>query len=68
MSDWAALDVAGGGDQDPRTATGPAAPVVGHSFGGQAIGLLPNNDMIARSLLVAAHRRGHWALLTPPEN
>jgi predicted alpha/beta hydrolase len=67
MSDWAALDVASAVTWIRGRYKGLPLAVVGHSFGGQAIGLLPNNDMIARSLLVAA-QAGHWALMTPPEN
>ena len=39
---------------------------VGHSFGGQALGLLPNNDQVARALLVAA-QAGYWKLFASPE-
>jgi predicted alpha/beta hydrolase len=67
MSDWAALDVASTVNWLRGRYKGLPLAVVGHSFGGQAVGLLPNNDMIARSLLVAA-QAGHWALMTPPEN
>jgi predicted alpha/beta hydrolase len=67
MSDWALLDVASAVTWMRGRYKGMPLTVVGHSFGGQAIGLLPNNDMIARSLLVAA-QAGHWALMTPPEN
>lgn len=59
MRDWAALDVAAAIDH-ARTVW-PAMPllVVGHSFGGQAVGLVPNNREIARALLVAA-QSGYW--------
>jgi predicted alpha/beta hydrolase len=67
MSDWAVLDVASAVTWMRGRYKGMPLGVVGHSFGGQAIGLLPNNDMIARSLLVSA-QAGHWALMTPPEN
>jgi len=33
--------------------------VVGHSFGGQAVGLVPNNTEISRALLVAS-QSGYW--------
>ena len=54
MRDWAELDVAGAIDH-ART-TWPALPIsiVGHSFGGQALGLIDNNREISRALLVAA--------------
>src|SRR5262245_8333272 len=50
MRDWAALDVAGAVDHVRRT--WPALPLkaVGHSFGGQAVGLIPNNREISRAL------------------
>jgi predicted alpha/beta hydrolase len=67
MSDWAALDVASAVTWMRGRYKGMPLGVVGHSFGGQAIGLLPNNDMIARSLLVSA-QAGHWALMTRPES
>jgi predicted alpha/beta hydrolase len=59
MRDWAALDVAGAVDH--VRGVWPALPlfVVGHSFGGQAVGLVPNNSEIARALLVAA-QSGYW--------
>ena len=39
---------------------------VGHSFGGQALGLLANNSEVSRALLVAA-QAGYWRLMTSPE-
>ena len=39
---------------------------VGHSFGGQALGLLPNNTEISRALLIAA-QAGYWKLMASPE-
>jgi predicted alpha/beta hydrolase len=67
MSDWATLDISSAVTWMRGRYKGIPLSVVGHSFGGQAVGLLPNNDMISRSLLVAA-QAGHWALMTPPEN
>ncbi|MDB5598340.1 MAG: alpha/beta hydrolase family protein [Xanthobacteraceae bacterium] len=66
MRDWAALDVAGAIDHTRQV--WPALPlaVVGHSFGGQALGLAPNNDQISRALLVAA-QAGYWGLFHAPE-
>lgn len=66
MADWATRDMAGAiawmrqryGDWPLR--------VVGHSFGGQGLGLAPNNTEIARALLVAA-QAGYWRLVTSPE-
>jgi predicted alpha/beta hydrolase len=39
---------------------------VGHSFGGQALGLLPNNTEVSRALLIAA-QAGYWKLMASPE-
>jgi predicted alpha/beta hydrolase len=66
MRDWAALDVAGAIDH-MRTVW-PKVPlaVVGHSFGGQAVGLAPNNQDISRALFVAA-QAGYWRLFQSPE-
>ena len=67
MRDWAALDVTAAIEH--VRARWPALPLaaVGHSFGGQAIGLVPNNDAISRTLMVAA-QAGYWRLFQPPEN
>ena len=47
------------------TSTLPFA-YVGHSFGGQALGLLPNNTEVSRALLIAA-QAGYWKLMAAPE-
>ena len=67
MRDWASLDVTAA--LEHARARWPDLPLaaVGHSFGGQAIGLLPNNDVIARTLMIAA-QAGYWRLFRPPEN
>lgn len=39
---------------------------VGHSFGGQALGLLPNNTEVSRALLVSA-QAAYWKLMPAPE-
>jgi predicted alpha/beta hydrolase len=66
MRDWAALDVAAAIAH--MRAVWPRLPlnVVGHSFGGQAVGLAPNNGEIARALFVAA-QAGYWRLFHSPE-
>jgi len=67
LSDWAEQDVAGMvAWMRLRYGTLPLS-YVGHSFGGQALGLLHNNDQIARALLVAS-QAAYWRLMTPPEN
>lgn len=67
MADWAALDMSAAvAWMRERYGQWPLR-FVGHSFGGQALGLLPNNAEISRALLVAA-QAGYWGLMTPPEN
>ncbi|KAA0076279.1 alpha/beta fold hydrolase [Tardiphaga sp. P9-11] len=66
MTDWAALDVTAAVTwMRERYKTMPLA-FVGHSFGGQALGLIPNNSEVSRALLIAA-QAGTWRLMTPPE-
>ena len=59
MRDWAALDVAAAIDHMRNVWPAAALTVVGHSFGGQALGLAPNNREVSRALLVAA-QAGYW--------
>ena len=66
MRDWAALDVAAAIDHMRTVWPGLPLAVVGHSFGGQAVGLAPNNGEISRALLVAA-QAGYWRLFHSPE-
>ena len=66
MSDWAALDVtAAVAWMRERYHTLPLS-YVGHSFGGQALGLLANNSEVSRALLIAA-QAGYWKLMASPE-
>jgi predicted alpha/beta hydrolase len=66
MADWAALDVtAAVGWMRDRYKNLPLN-YVGHSFGGQALGLLPNNSEVSRALLIAA-QAGYWKLMASPE-
>src|SRR4030088_440400 len=66
MSDWAALDVAAAvAWMRERYKTLPLN-YVGHSFGGQALGLLPNNAEVSRALLIAS-QAGYWKLMALPE-
>lgn len=55
MRDWALLDAAAAFD----SLRGKEIYIVGHSFGGQAIGLLPGPERIARALVVGA-QSGYW--------
>ena len=67
MADWAALDVTAAVRwMRERYNTLPLA-YVGHSFGGQALGLIENNMEISRALLVAS-QAATWKLMQPPEN
>lgn len=67
MADWAALDVTAAVRwMRERYNTLPLA-YVGHSFGGQALGLLENNTEVSRAFFVAS-QAATWKLMTPPEN
>jgi predicted alpha/beta hydrolase len=66
MADWAVKDAtAAVAWMRARYKTLPLS-YVGHSFGGQALGLLHNNNQIARALLIAA-QAGYWRLFTGAE-
>jgi len=66
MRDWADLDVASAIAH--MRSVWPKLPlaVVGHSFGGQALGLVPNNTEVSRALFVAS-QAGYWRLIHAPE-
>jgi len=66
MSDWAALDVAGAVLWMRERYKHLPLNYVGHSFGGQALGLLANNTEVSRALLIAA-QAGYWKLMASPE-
>jgi predicted alpha/beta hydrolase len=66
MSDWAALDITAAVTwMRERYLTLPLN-YVGHSFGGQVLGLLSNNREVSRALLIAA-QAGYWKLMASPE-
>jgi len=66
MADWAALDATAAVSwMRERYHTVPLT-YVGHSFGGQALGLLANNTEIKRALLIAA-QAGYWKMMASPE-
>lgn len=65
MTEWAALDVTSAVAW-MRSQFPMPLRYVGHSFGGQALGLLPNNTEVSRALFIAA-QAGYWGLMTPPE-
>jgi predicted alpha/beta hydrolase len=66
MSDWAALDVAAAVAWMRERYKNLPLNYVGHSFGGQALGLLANNTEVSRALLIAA-QAGYWKLMVSPE-
>jgi predicted alpha/beta hydrolase len=66
MRDWAALDIAAAVDYAEKLANGNPVLYVGHSYGGQALGLLPNNHKISRALF-AASQIGYWNIFPAPE-
>lgn len=66
MSDWAAQDITAAVSWMRERYKALPFAYVGHSFGGQALGLLPNNSEIARALLIAA-QAGYWKLMAAPE-
>ena len=65
ITDWAAHDVTAAVDWMRERYKLPLG-YVGHSFGGQALGLIPNNAEVSRALLIAS-QAGTWRLVTPPE-
>ncbi len=66
MADWAALDATAAVRWMRERYRDLPFSYVGHSFGGQALGLLPNNAEIPRALLVAS-QAAHWKLMASPE-
>ncbi len=66
MRDWAALDLVAAIDYAEGLAEGKPLLYVGHSFGGQALGQLPNNHKVSRALF-AASQIGYWKLFPAPE-
>jgi predicted alpha/beta hydrolase len=66
MSDWAALDATAAVAWMRERYHHLPLNYVGHSFGGQALGLLPNNGEVTRAFLIAA-QAGYWKLMAAPE-
>jgi predicted alpha/beta hydrolase len=66
MTDWAMLDIAAAVRWMRERYNTLPLTYVGHSFGGQTLGLLPNNNEIPRALLIAA-QLGYWKLMASPE-
>jgi predicted alpha/beta hydrolase len=66
MADWAALDVTAAVAWMRERYHQLPLGYVGHSFGGQALGLLADNTEVSRALLIAA-QAGYWKLMASPE-
>jgi predicted alpha/beta hydrolase len=66
MADWAALDVTAAVNWMRERYHNFPLGYVGHSFGGQVLGLLSNNREVSRALLIAA-QAGYWKLMASPE-
>jgi predicted alpha/beta hydrolase len=66
MRDWAELDTVAAVDFAAALQPGKPLVYVGHSFGGQALGLVPNNSKVSRALLVAS-QAGYWGYLAGAE-
>jgi predicted alpha/beta hydrolase len=66
MTDWAMLDIAAALRWMRERYNALPLTYVGHSFGGQTLGLLPNNNEVPRALLIAA-QLGYWKLMASPE-
>jgi predicted alpha/beta hydrolase len=62
MREWAERDLAAAIDEAARRWPGLPLVVLGHSFGGQAVGLAPNAGRLDALVLVAAQSGwwGHW--------
>jgi predicted alpha/beta hydrolase len=66
MADWALLDVTGAVSWMRERYRVLPLNYIGHSFGGQALGLLANNAEVSRALFVAS-QAAYWKLMTAPE-
>lgn len=61
ICDWAEKDISGVVDWIVKTHQPEKLLVIGHSVGGQLVGLVPNNDKITAMLTIAA-QSGYWGL------
>jgi len=66
MADWADKDIASTVQWMRERYRDLPLAYVGHSFGGQALGLLKNNTEVSRALFIAA-QAGYWKLMAWPE-
>jgi predicted alpha/beta hydrolase len=62
MSEWAARDVTGAVTYMRARWPTLRLNYVGHSFGAQALGLLPNNNQVSRALFIAG-QAAYWGLM-----
>ncbi len=66
MSDWARLDFPAMMDWIGKNYSGHLIHVVGHSFGGQTLGLSDRSSRIAKMVTITA-MSGHWREMAFPE-
>lgn len=66
MADWAARDATAAVAWMRGHYKDLPLSYVGHSFGGQALGLIPNNGDVSRALLIASDA-GYWKHAKAPE-
>ena len=59
IRDWAQLDAAAALDELEHAAPGAKLFAVGHSFGGNSLGLVPGNERLAGALFVGV-QSGYW--------
>jgi predicted alpha/beta hydrolase len=59
MRDWAEKDIGGALDYLARATHGARLIGIGHSFGGQALGLVPGNERYVAAMTVGA-QSGYW--------
>ena len=64
MRSWALDDATAALDWAAAEFPGRRLMAVGHSFGGQCLGLLPNRHLIERTVLVAS-QLGYWGAFAP---
>lgn len=64
MRSWAFQDVAAAIDWSEREFPGRQLMALGHSYGGQVLGLLPNAAKLERTVLVAS-QLGYWGGFSP---
>lgn len=66
MADWAALDTTAAVAWMRGRYKELPLSYVGHSFGGHALGLIPNSGEVSRALLIASHL-AYWKAMPTPE-